>query len=164
MVPEIAVSRQLGQRLAGVFGERLLTYHSGETPAVRRDVYNKVKSADENYIVLGLRSSVFLPFRKLDLVIIDEEHDPSYKQSEPAPRYNGRDSAIVLAKLHSAGVILGSATPSLESVYNAHTGRFRLSELNEKFFSGEEPHIEIIDTIREEKRGEMNGLFSRKRH
>lgn len=161
MVPEIAVSRQLGQRLAGVFGERLLTYHSGETPAVRRDVYNKVKSADENYIVLGLRSSVFLPFRKLDLVIIDEEHDPSYKQSEPAPRYNGRDSAIVLAKLHSAGVILGSATPSLESIYNAHTGRFRLSELNEKFFSGEEPHIEIIDTIREEKRGEMNGLFSR---
>ncbi|MHC1779262.1 MAG: primosomal protein N' [Bacteroidales bacterium] len=160
MVPEIAVSRQLGQRLEGVFGNKLLVYHSGQTPAVRRDVYNKIKSGEENYIVLGLRSSVFLPFRNLDLIVIDEEHDSSYKQNEPAPRYNGRDSAIMLAKLHSAGVVLGSATPSLESVYNAHTNRFRLTELNEKYYSGEKPHIEIIDTIREEKRGRMTGLFS----
>ncbi len=160
MVPEIAVSRQLEQRLEKVFGERLMVYHSGQTPAVRREVYGKVKSGINGYIVLGLRSSVFLPFTRLDLVIIDEEHDSSYKQSEPAPRYSGRDSALMLAKLHGAGVVLGSATPSLESIYNAHKGRFRMIELNEKFYTGEKLQIDIIDTIREEKRGKMTGLFS----
>ena len=162
MVPEIAVSRQLGQRLTKAFPDKLLIYHSGQTPAIRREVYNKLKAGEDNYIVLGLRSSIFLPFRNLDLVIIDEEHDSSYKQNEPAPRYNGRDGAIMLAKLHNAGVVLGSATPSLESLYNAHTNRFRMTELTEKYYSGGKPYIEIVDTIREEKRGTMNGLFPEK--
>lgn len=160
MVPEIALSRQLSERLYRIFGDDLLVYHSKQSPAVRRDIYNRVKESNNPYIVLGLRSSVFLPFSNLGVIIVDEEHDSSYKQSEPAPRYNGRDSAIILSKIHSAGVVLGSATPSLESIYNSHSGRYSLVELNEKFYGDHTPSVAIIDTIREQKRGKMEGLFS----
>ncbi len=162
MVPEIAISRHLNERLSRFFGERLLVYHSGQTSAAKREVYKALKAGEKNFIVLGLRSSVFLPFNSLDLIIIDEEHDSSYKQEDPAPRYNGRDSALMLARLHSAGVVLGSATPSLDSIYNAFTGRYKLIDLKEKYYPSEEPVVEIIDTLKEEKRGTMNGLFSKK--
>lgn len=160
MLPEIALSRQLSHRLEKIFGEKLLVYHSGQTSAERKSVHEKIHEGAGPYIVLGLRSSVFLPFSSLGLVIIDEEHDWSYKQNEPAPRYNGRDTALMLAKLLNAGVVLGSATPSLESIYNTATGRFSLTELKEKFFLDHKPVIEIIDTIREGKRGKMQGIFS----
>ncbi len=160
MVPEIALSRQLSDRLRNIFGDDLLVYHSKQSSAVRRDIYNRVKEGNNPYIVLGLRSSVFLPLSKLGIIIVDEEHDTSYKQSEPAPRYNGRDSALILSKIHSAGVVLGSATPSLESIYNSHSGRYSLVELNEKFYSDHIPSVALIDTIREQKRGKMEGLFS----
>lgn len=160
MVPEIALSRQLSQRLSKIFGGDLLVYHSKQSSAVRRDIYNRVKASNNPYILLGLRSSVFLPFSNLGIIIVDEEHDSSYKQSEPAPRYNGRDSALMLSKIHSAGVVLGSATPSLESIYNSHSGRYSLVELKEKFYGDHIPSVAIIDTIREQKRGKMEGLFS----
>ncbi|MDP3437076.1 MAG: primosomal protein N', partial [Bacteroidales bacterium] len=160
MVPEIALSRQLSERLENIFGDDLLVYHSKQSSAVRRDIYSRVKEGSNPYIILGLRSSVFLPFEKLGIIIVDEEHDASYKQSEPAPRYNGRDSALILSKIHSAGVVLGSATPSLESIYNSHSGRYSLVELNEKFYGDHIPSVTIIDTIREQKRGKMEGLFS----
>ncbi len=160
MVPEIALSRQLQQRLERFFGNKLVVYHSGQTPAQRRDAYERIKSDSEPSITLGLRSSVFLPFHSLGLVIIDEEHDTSYKQSEPSPRYNGRDTALMLARIHKAGVVMGSATPSLESIYNCFTGRYSLVELNNRYYGEENPTVEIVDTIREQKRGRMEGLFS----
>ena len=162
MLPEIALSRQLSHRLEKIFGDKLLIYHSGQTAAERRFVFEKIMEGSGPYIVLGLRSAVFLPFNSLGLVIIDEEHDSSYKQNEPSPRYNGHNTALILAKLFNAGVVMGSATPSLESLYNALSGRYALVELNEKFYSDHTPKVEIIDTIREEKRGQMEGIFSRK--
>ncbi len=160
MVPEIALSRQLSTRLAKVFGNRLLIYHSRQSNGERTRVHNLISNGEEPYIILGLRSSLFLPIRNLGLVIVDEEHDASYKQTDPAPRYNARDSAIMLAGIHKANILLGSATPSLESIYNAYTGRYTLIELKEKYFGAIPPVIEIIDTIRESKRGRMEGVFS----
>ena len=160
MVPEIALSRQLSSRLERVFGEKLLVYHSKQSMGERSRVHDLVRSCTEPHIVLGLRSSIFLPFKNLGLIIVDEEHDSSYKQTDPAPRYNGRDSAIMLARIHSSNVLLGSATPSLESIYNACSNRYTLIELKEKYFGAEPPEIEIIDTIREAKRGKMEGIFS----
>lgn len=162
MLPEIAVSRQLSHRLEKRFGEKMLIYHSGQTSSDKTAVFEKISKGDDTYLVLGLRSSVFLPFKSLGLVIIDEEHDHSYKQNEPSPRYNGHDTAIMLAKLHGAGIVMGSATPSLESIYNAYSGRFALVELNEKYHSDHTPDIEILDTIRAGKRGEMEGIFSKR--
>ncbi len=160
MVPEIALSRQLTSRIAAGFREKLLVYHSGQTPAKKKEIARHIKSEKGAVIVLGLRSSVFLPFTNLGLIIIDEEHDSSYKQNDPAPRYNGRDSAIMLAKIHNAGVVMGSATPSLESLYNCIKGRYTLVELNQKYYPGETTSAEIVDTIREQKRGMLNGLFT----
>ena len=111
----------------------------------RVEIWNKVKTG-ELKIVLGARSSVFLPFIDLGLIICDEEHDTSYKQQDPAPRYNGRDAAIYFASLFKAKVLLGSATPSLESYYNAQTGKYGLAELNERYGDVQLPAIEIIDT------------------
>ncbi|MFA5849703.1 MAG: primosomal protein N' [Bacteroidales bacterium] len=160
MVPEIALSRQLSTRLAKVFGNRLLIYHSRQSKGERTRVHNLISNGEEPFIILGLRSSLFLPFRNLGLVIVDEEHDASYKQADPAPRYNARDSAIMLAGIHKASILLGSATPSLESVYNAYSNRYILVELKGKYFGAIPPVIEIIDTIRESKRGRMEGVFS----
>ncbi len=162
MVPEIALSRQLSIRLEKIFGDKLLIYHSKQTVTERARINGLMRNSDDPYIVLGLRSSIFLPFKNLGFVIVDEEHDSSYKQTDPAPRYNGRDTALMLARIHSANTLLGSATPSLESIYNAFSGRYSMVEIHEKYFGAESPEIEIIDTIRETKRNKMSGIFSTK--
>ena len=186
MVPEIAISKQLQGRLKKVFGERLLTFHSKQTAAEKARihkilVYNAANALrggeksspqaeqteicrEENsaVVVLGTRSSLFLPYSNMGLVIVDEEHDSSYKQTEPAPRYQAKDTAIMLAQIHGCNVLLGSATPSFESEYNCLVKRFALVELKEKFYGGEEPQVEIIDTVYAYKTRQMVGNFSQK--
>ena len=132
MIPEIAVSKQLGNRLKEVFGNQLALFHSGMSASARSLAVEKVRMG--NCIVLGTRSSVFLPFMDLGLVIVDEEHDNSYKQETPAPRYSGRDTAMMLARFHGADLLLGTATPSLESLYNCRTGRLAKVMLRERYF------------------------------
>lgn len=158
MVSEIALSRQIESRLRTVFGEMLLISHSGESTMKRREVARLMRTRP--YILLGTRSSVFLPHRDLGLVIIDEEHDRSYKQDEPAPRYNGRDTAAKLASIHRAGLVLGSATPSMESLYNCMTGRYGIVNLSRKYYGGDGAPIEIIDTRAERRKNGMKGHFS----
>jgi len=162
LVPEIALSRQLEDRLREVFGERLLVFHSHETVARRGAVASHI-SQESGYIVLGTRSALFLPHHDLGLIIVDEEHDGSYKQDSPAPRYNGRDVAVMMASLQKGcNIILGSATPSLESSFNAQTGRYALVELNERYHGAADAEVEIIDTIAERRKRGMNGSFSKK--
>lgn len=160
MVPEIAVSRQLEERLKRIFGDMLLTFHSKESSASRVNVAETMKS--RQYVVLGTRSSIFLPHHDLGVVIVDEEHDSSYKQDAPAPRYNGRDTALMLAQLNRADVVLGSATPSLESLYNCKTGKMAYVRLSERYFGAEDSDVEIIDTIAERRKRGMKGSFSYK--
>lgn len=170
LVPEIAISRQLEDRLSAHFGERLLTFHSGESIFGRRDTAEAIRSSKttgNTYIVLGTRSAIFLPHHGLGLIIIDEEHDSSYKQDSPAPRYNGRDTAIMLAQIHSrhgsvCDTILGSATPSLEEIFNCSTGRHMLVSLDERYHGAADSRIEIIDTKAERRKRGMAGSFSRK--
>ena len=165
LVPEIAVSRQLEERIASSVGHELLVFHSGETSATRNATAEAIRkcAADGNtYMVLGTRSSLFLPHNRLGLVIVDEEHDRSYKQDSPAPRYNGRDSAIMLAAIHGSNVILGSATPSLESLFNVKYGKFEAVKLEKRFYNSEDAEIELIDTIAERKKNGMKGVFSLK--
>ena len=163
LVPEIALSRQLEDRLYEHFGDALLTFHSGETAAARLNTVESVReaeSANRNYILLGTRSSLFLPHRRLGLIIVDEEQDNSYKQDSPAPRYNGRDTALMLHRIHRCRIILGSATPSLEEIYNCRFGKHQLVRLNEKFHGSESSDVEIIDTRQERKKNGMRGNFS----
>lgn len=166
LVPEIALSRQLEDRISETFPE-LLVFHSGETMSRKREVATVLRHAGEpaegkGYVVLGTRSAIFLPHKNLGLVIVDEEHDTSYKQDSPAPRYNGRETAIMMAKIFGANVILGSATPSLESLYNCSVGRYWLVTLNKRFYDAADSDIEIIDTIAERRKNGMIGNFSRK--
>ena len=166
LVPEIALSRQLEDRISETFPE-LLVFHSGETMSRKREVATVLRHAGEpaegkGYVVLGTRSAIFLPHKNLGLVIVDEEHDTSYKQDSPAPRYNGRETAIMMAKIFGANVILGSATPSLESLYNCSVGRYGLVTLNKRFYDAADLDIEIIDTIAERRKNGMIGNFSRK--
>ena len=161
LVPEIGLTRQLEDRLRRVFGSRLLTFHSHETPLRRREVAAEVRQGGGR-VVLGTRSALFLPFSSLGLVVVDEEQDSSYKQDSPAPRYNGRDTALLLASIFKAKVLLGSATPSLESLYNVETGRYVGVMLTQRYFTSPEPEIEIIDTTAEREKGGMVGSFSRK--
>ena len=163
LVPEIALSRQLEDRLYEQFGETLLTFHSGETAASRMNTTESVRESESqkrNYILLGTRSSLFLPHNRLGLIIVDEEQDNSYKQDSPAPRYNGRDTALMLHRIHSCGIILGSATPSLEEIYNCHFGKHHLVVLKERFHGSEDTDIEIIDTKAERRKNGMRGNFS----
>ncbi len=204
LVPEIALSRQLEDRIGETFPEELLVFHSGETMAKKREVaailrhcasaqdINEYVNVRQNtiatknnaskvpqiikassceaikntnhhgYVVLGTRSAIFLPHNNLGLVIVDEEHDTSYKQDSPAPRYNGRETAIMMAKIFGANVILGSATPSLESLYNCSVGRYGLVTLNKRFYDAADSDIEIIDTLAERRKNGMIGNFSRK--
>ena len=171
LVPEIALSKQLTDRISEHFGERLLTYHSGETEARRRAIAERIRAdrkggqnteGNAGYIVLGTRSSIFLPHNNLGLIIVDEEHDSSYKQDSPAPRYNGRDTALILSVIHNCGIVLGSATPSLEEMYNCECGRHTLVTLSERYHGDSETEIEIIDTKAERKKRGMAGSFSRK--
>ena len=166
LVPEIALSRQLEDRISETFPE-LLVFHSGETMSRKREVATVLRHAGEpaegkGYVVHGTRSAIFLPHKNLGLVIVDEEHDTSYKQDSPAPRYNGRETAIMMAKIFGANVILGSATPSLESLYNCSVGRYGLVTLNKRFYDAADSDIEIIDTIAERRKNGMIGNFSRK--
>ena len=160
LIPEIAVSRQLGNRLAEVFGERLVQFHSRMTSSARSHAVEKVRRG--NCIVLGTRSAVFLPFIDLGLVIVDEEHDNSYKQETPAPRYNGRDTAMMLARIHGASLVMGTATPSLESLYNCRTGRLGKVLLQERYFGEDRTEVEIVNTSEERRKRGMRGSFSYK--
>ncbi len=152
MLPEIALTSQIIRRLQKHFGGYIGIYHSKFSQNERVEIWNKVKNG-ELKIVLGARSSIFLPFTDLGLVICDEEHDTSFKQQDPAPRYNGRDAAIYFASLFNpdetgtgANVLLGSATPSLESYHNAVSGKYGLAELMQRYGDVQLPPIEIIDT------------------
>lgn len=163
LVPEIALSRQLEERLELHFHKMLMTFHSGESPASRRNTAESIRTCRDsgrNYIVLGTRSSLFLPHHDVGLVIVDEEHDSSYKQDSPAPRYNGRDTALMMSRIHEANVILGSATPSLEEIYNCMTGKHQLVALHERYHGAEESDVEIIDTKAERRKRGMTGCFS----
>lgn len=160
LVPEIALSRQIQNRLASCFGDRLLVYHSRQTAAAKREVYNKISGDSGPYIILGLRSALFLPYRALGLVIVDEEHDSSYKQTDQAPRYNGRDTALILGKTMGCPVLLGSATPSFESIYNAKTGKLGLVVLSRRYFGGEDSKVTIVDMPKERRKNAVKGPFS----
>lgn len=166
MVPEIALSRQLEERLFLHFGERLLTFHSGESAASRQnsaEIIRSLTSAEGNYVALCTRSGIFLPHHNLGLIIVDEEHDSSYKQDSPAPRYNGRDTALMMSRIHSGcRIILGSATPSLEEIYNTRTGRHTPVTLSERYHGDGKMQVEIIDTKAERKKRGMIGNISRK--
>lgn len=160
LVPEIALTTQLTRRLQAVFGKRVLIYHSKFTDNERVDVWKKLLEGSEPCVVIGARSAVFLPFKNLGLVIVDEEHEPSYKQSDPAPRYNGRDVAMVLAKMHGAKALLGSATPSIETRYKAETGRFGLVELFDRYSGAKLPQIKVVDIIKARQKKEYVSPFA----
>lgn len=160
LLPEIALSRQLENRLKQIFGDHLMVYHSKQTPARRRTVYETVANNPHPYVVLGLRSALFLPFKNLDTIIVDEEHDSSYKQKEPAPRYHGRDAALFLAKIHQAKTVLGSATPSLESLYNVLAGRFAEVRLEHRFYGGSDCPIRLVDMCKERRKRAVKGSLS----
>ena len=157
LVPEIALTTQLTKRLQRVFGEKVVIYHSKFSDNERVDIYRKILSSQEPMVVIGARSAVFLPFASLGLVIVDEEHESSYKQQDPAPRYNGRDTAIVLARMHGAKTLLGSATPAVDTYYKAESGRYGLVTLSERFGGVELPKVELIDTNRVRRQGLMKG-------
>ncbi len=158
LIPEIALTTQLVQRLQAIFGSDIGVYHSRLNQAKRVELYQSAMEGQS--IFVGARSSIFLPFKQLGLIIIDEEHDASYKQSEPSPRYQGRDTALYLSKLFNAKVILGSATPSLESYQNAIEDKYGLVMLHERFGEASLPHIEIIDLRKKYKQGLMKAMFS----
>ncbi len=160
LVPEIAICRQIQIRLKKIFGERLLVFHSGKTAQERRAVYQEIAQAKEPYLVLGLRSALFLPYSKLGAIIVDEEHDASYKQSEPAPRYHGRDTALMLGKVLGAPVILGSATPSFETIYNVRTGKFAQVDLEEQYFGESRCRIRIVNMVSERRKNAVRGSLS----
>ena len=160
LVPEIALTTQLTQRLQRVFGDKLLIYHSKFSDNERVDIWKRLLRSNEPCVVIGVRSAVFLPYSALGLVIVDEEHDTSYKQQDPAPRYNGRNVAIVLAQMHGAKTLLGSATPAIESYYNASQGKYGLVSLLSRYENIKLPQVEIVDTREARKKKEMNGTFS----
>lgn len=160
MLPEIVLTAQLTERLKRVFGDRLGVYHSRYPDAERVEVYKKMLSEHPYDIIVGVRSSVFLPFRNLGLIIIDEEHETSFKQQDPAPRYQARNVALVLAKKANAKSLLGSATPSLESYHNAITGKYGLALLQKRFGNVLLPQIEVVNMREMAKKRMMNGPFT----
>ena len=160
LLPEIALTVQIMQRLQQVFGNRLGIYHSKYSDAERVEIWQKQLSKNPYDVILGARSAVFLPFQRLGLVIVDEEHETSYKQQDPMPRYHARSSAIVLAQLFGAKTLLGTATPSLETYYNAKTGKYGLVELFQRYKGIELPEIVVVDVKDLQHRKMMNGPFS----
>lgn len=160
LVPEISLTTQLTDRLRRIFGDKLLVYHSKFSDSERVDIWQRLRQTHEPLIVLGVRSSVFLPYAKLGLVVVDEEHDASYKQNDPAPRYNGRDAAIMLAHMHGAKTVLGSATPAIDTYYKATTGKYGLVELTERFQGVAMPQVEVVDMIEQQKRRTTDGLLA----
>lgn len=160
LVPEIALTTQLTTRLRRVFGKRLGVYHSKFSDAERVEIWNNILN-DKGYdVVIGVRSSIFLPFRQLGLVIVDEEHETSYKQYDPAPRYHARNASIILASMHGAKTLLGTATPSIESYFNAQTGKYGLVELHKRHEELELPEILVVDTKEAYRKKQMEQHFS----
>lgn len=161
LLPEIALTTQLISRLQQYFGDKISVFHSkyslNERVEVWKNLLHKKKKAQ---IILGARSSIFLPYDKLGLIIVDEEHETSYKQFEPSPRYHARDSAIVLAKIHNAKILLGSATPSIESAYNAKQKKYGLVKLNRRFGDVQLPEIELVNIKEKYRKKLMKGHFS----
>lgn len=160
LVPEIALTTQLTDRLKQVFGDRLCVYHSRLTESERTRIYRDVLEQRSYNVILGVRSALFLPFRSLGLVIVDEEHEPSYKQQDPAPRYHARDAAIVLASHFGAKTLLGTATPAVETYYNALAGKYGLVRLTERYKGLSLPSVRIIDLKQQYHRKQMYGHFS----
>ena len=160
LLPEIALTVQIMQRLQHVFGNRLGIYHSKYSDAERVEIWQKQLSPQPYDVILGARSAVFLPFQHLGLVIIDEEHETSYKQQDPMPRYHARSAAIVLAQMFGAKTLLGTATPSMETYYNAKTGKYGLVELFQRYKGIELPEIQVVDVKDLQHRKMMNGPFS----
>ncbi|MBQ7571234.1 MAG: primosomal protein N' [Bacteroidaceae bacterium] len=160
LLPEIVLTAQLVERLRRVFGQRLGVYHSKYPDAERVEVWQKQLSTEPYDILVGVRSSIFLPFQRLGLVIVDEEHESSFKQQDPAPRYHARNVALVLARQMGAKTLLGTATPSLESFYNAQQGRYGLVSLTERYGQVQLPRIEVVDLRDRRRRKEMTGPFS----
>lgn len=161
LVPEIALTAQLIGRLQRVFGERVITYHSKITQRKRTETCLRLRNSKGGELVVGARSAIFLPFDRLGLIVVDEEHDASYKQSDPAPRYNARDCATVMARLGGCRALLGSATPSLESYLNATGGKYGYVTLDERYGASLPPEIVISDTLRAVKRGERKAHFNK---
>ncbi len=160
MLPEIALTSQLMERIERIFGSRVVCYHSKLTDRKRTENYLRLNSSKGGNVVIGVRSAIFLPLHKLQLIIVDEEHDSSYKQSESSPRYSARDCAVVMSTLVGLKTLLGSATPSLESWTNAKSGKYGLALLNERYGGATPPHITISNTQRAIKRGERRGHFN----
>ncbi len=160
LLPEIALTTQITERLRRIFGEHMGVYHSKFTDTQRMEVYRKQCSANPYGLILGVRSSVFLPFSNIGLIIVDEEHETSYKQQDPAPRYHARSAALVLANMFQAKTLLGTATPSFESYHRARKGQYGYVQLTERYKGLQLPAIEIVDIkqLRHQKR--MNGAFS----
>ena len=161
LLPEIALTTQLIERLQVYFGDYLSVYHSKYSMNERVEVWNHVlENKQKAQLILGARSSLFMPFSNLGLIIVDEEHEPSFKQYDPAPRYHARDAAIVLAKEHNAKVLLGSATPSIETYYNAQQGKYGFIELNHRYGNVLLPEIELVDIKEKHRKKRMKGHFS----
>ena len=160
LVPEIALTTQLTDRLRKVFGEKLMIYHSKFSDNERVEIWNTLLDDRSPRLVLGVRSSIFLPFSDLGLVIVDEEHETSYKQYDPAPRYHARNAAIVLASMHGAKTLLGTATPAIETYFNAKSGKYGLVELKNRFNDVELPEILPVDVREMRKKNRMRGNFS----
>ena len=168
LVPEIALTTQLTERLQAVFGNRVLVYHSRFSSDERVEIYHELsrdpdaglREPNHGNLILGARSAIFLPFTNLGLVIVDEEHEPSYKQQDPAPRYHARSAAIMMAQWYGAKVLLGTATPSIESYHNALSGKYGLVEMTERFRGLQLPKITMVDLQRQYHRKEMYGHFA----
>lgn len=160
LLPEIALTTQITERLRNVFGDKLGVYHSKFADGVRVEIYSRLLSDKPYGLILGARSSVFLPFRNLGLVIVDEEHETSYKQQDPAPRYHARSAAIMLARQYGAKTLLGTATPSLETFHHAQNGRYGYVPLMQRYNDMQLPDIELVDIKRLRHQKRMNGAFS----
>jgi len=162
LLPEIALTTQLIQRLSIYFGDQIGVYHSKFNQNERVEIWNHVLNNDPNRfrIIIGARSSIFLPYRDLGLIIVDEEHESSFKQYDPSPRYNARDCAVVLSSLHKANIVLGSATPSIESFHNAKADKYRLVTLNDRYGNVRLPEIQCADVRKERKQKSMKSHFS----
>lgn len=160
LLPEIALTVQIMDRLKRVFGSKLGIYHSKYSDAERVEIWQKQLSDQPYDVIIGARSAVFLPFHRLGLVIIDEEHESSFKQQDPAPRYHARSAAIVLATMFGAKTLLGTATPSMDSYHNAKTGKYGLVELKQRYKGIELPEIQVVDIKDLQRRKMMNGPFS----
>ncbi len=160
LVPEIALTTQLTNRLSKVFGDKLWVYHSRISDGQRMEVYRQLVTTNQPRLIVGARSAVFLPFHNLGLIIVDEEHEPSYKQQDPAPRYHARSVAIMMASMAKAKVLLGTATPAIETYHNAMVGKYGYVEMSERYAGLQLPRMTLIDLTHQYHRKEMYGHFA----